>query len=31
MDVDGVGKKSDKSDKRITFINFQAIDIISRE
>lgn len=31
MDVDGVGKKSDKSDKQITFINFQAIDIISHE
>lgn len=25
MDVDGVGKKSDKSDKRIAIFNFQAI------
>lgn len=25
MDVDGVGKKSDNSDKQITFISFQAI------
>lgn len=31
MEVDGVGKKSDKSDKRIAIINFQAIKMISHE